>query len=108
MKPVHIVVLLLAGALGGALIMRVAHQAKPAAPVAAVTQLGPPATAPPEQPEPEPAPAVQAPPAEPEPAPAAVPEKAKPSPMPLPVRREAPKAPRYHPMMPPAGDPEPV
>jgi len=120
MRPVHIVVLLLAGALGGALIMKAVHQGKPAVPAAAVAQLSPPATAPLEPPEsapaaqapseqPEPAQAVQTPPAEPEPAPATVPEKAKPSPMPLPVRRETAKPQRYRPVMvPPAADPEPV
>jgi len=106
MRPVHIVVLLLAGALGGALIMKVAHQAKPAVPVAAAVPLRLPATAPPEQPEPAPA-AVQAPSAEPEPepAPAVVPERAKPSPMPMPVRREAPKPPPVERPTPPPTSP---
>lgn len=101
MKPVHIVALLLAGALGGALIMKVANHAKPTVPAAAVAQLQPPATAPPE----EPAPVAQAAPVQPEPVPA-VPEK-KPSPMP-PVRREAPQPAPIRPVEPPAAEPEPV
>src|ERR1035441_1780638 len=47
MKPLHIVVLLAAGAIGGAVIMKVANQPKIAAPVAVVAQVQtPPATAP--------------------------------------------------------------
>ena len=110
MKPVHVVVLLLAGALGGAMIMKVAHPGKPAVSMPTVAQVqAPPPVQPPEPAlAPQPAPAVQAPPAEPEPAPAAIPEQAKPSPMPVPVRREAPKTPRYRPVTPPAGNPVPL
>ena len=47
MKPLHIVVLVAAGAIGGAVIMKVAFQPKIAAPVAVVAQVQtPPATAP--------------------------------------------------------------
>ena len=88
MRPIHVVVLLLSGALGGAMIMRVVHPTKPVVPVAMVAQPQPPATAPPEQPEP----VAQTPPAaEPEPQPIVVAEPVKPSPMPR-AKREIPKA----------------
>lgn len=77
MRPAHIFVLLLSGALGGALIMRVAHPEDAAIPVVvAQSKLQPPATAPPEEP------AVQGPPAV---EPLAEPLPAKPSPMPPPA-----------------------
>jgi len=106
MRPVHIVVLLLAGALGGAVIMKVAQKSK--APAGVPREVAQVRTIP--APVEPPAPAA-APPA-PEPAqvvettPAAVPEKAKPSPMP--ARRDAPKPQRYRPAPPMSGDPEPV
>jgi len=88
MRPIHVVVLLLSGALGGAMIMRVVHPTKPVVPVAMVAQPQPPATAPPEQPEP----VAQTPPAaEPGPQPIVVAEPVKPSPMPR-AKREIPKA----------------
>ena len=84
MKPVHIVVLLLAGALGGALIMKGVHPSKPAFHTAVVTA-----------PVVQPPPVAQTPPPAPEPAPAVAAEPLKPSPMPPPVkppvRREVPK-----------------
>jgi len=118
MKPVKIVLLLLAGALNGAVIMKVAQKVKPAVPAPTVAQVR---TAP------APAPAVETP-AAPMvetspagPAPAAVPSQTKPSPMP--VRREGAKPQRFRPVQPQpqpqappqpqpqpqlAGDPEPV
>jgi hypothetical protein len=107
MKPVNIVVLLLAGALGGAVIMKVAQKVRPAVPAPAVAQVrtapAPVAPAPPtvETPatsavETPGAPAVETSPAEPETA--AVPSRAKPSPMP--VRRENPKPQRSRPVQP--------
>ena len=103
MKPVNIVLLLLAGALGGAVIMKVAQKVKPAVPVPVVAQVR--TTAAPVQAQ-EPvlaplvetpdAPAVDTSPAAPEPA--AVPSRTKPSPMP--VRRAAPKPQRFRPVQP--------
>ena len=80
MKPVHVAVLILAGAIGGAVLMKVAQRPRVAeAPVVAQAQA--PAVAP--------APAAQAQQSAPAPAPAATPQEAKPSP--APERREAPK-----------------
>src|SRR5581483_2531305 len=109
MRPVHIVILVLAGALGGAGIMKVAQMFRPGAhsnsvahaqiPVSVTPGVADPGAAP------EPAPAVAppaasaAPPApEPGPEPEAIPARAKPSPMPIAVRRENPKPPRTHPV----------
>lgn len=84
MRPINVVVLLLAGALSGALIMKVAHPGKPAIHTAMVMRVQAaesPLT-------------VQAQPVELRPAPIVVAEPAKPAPMrpaPLPIRREAPK-----------------
>jgi hypothetical protein len=106
MRPVHIVILILAGALGGAGIMRVASMMKPAASTTSVAQVRPPAAISPIPIEPvqapEPATVSESPAAEPEPAPvpAALPAKSKPSPMPMAVRREAPRPPRAHPVSP--------
>jgi len=104
MRPVHILVLLLAGALGGALIMMVANHAKQPTIPTVTAQAQPPATAPP-----EPAPAAAPTQTAQAPAPAAEPAKAKPSPMPL--RREVPKPVRIArllPVPPFAGNPKPV
>ena len=78
MKPVHILLLVLAGAIGGAVVMRVVQKPQPA-PEPVTAQVAAPAPAP------EPAAAQP-------PAPVAAPdEQAKPSPAPAPERREAPK-----------------
>jgi hypothetical protein len=101
MRPINIVVLLLAGALSGALIMKVAHPGKPALRTALVTRVQaaePPST-------------VNAPPVELQPAPIVVPEAAKLSPMPLvasPIRREAPKPPRIRTVETLVVEPEPA
>ena len=56
MKPLHIVLLVAAGALGGAVIMKVVHKPQTAAPAAVVAQVQtPPATAPATPPPAEPA-----------------------------------------------------
>jgi hypothetical protein len=114
MKPIHVVVLLLAGALGGAMIMKVVHPEQPAARPAVMAQVPPqpaPATTPPPQPPPEPV--MQTAPAEPEPAPAAaVAQPAKPSPMPQPARqlarREIPKPQRVQAVTSLVADPAPT
>lgn len=113
MRPVHVVVLLLAGALGGAVIMKVVQPGNPVVPVADVVppQLPPPA------PPVEPAsavesPPVQTPPAQPEPAPivAVAPvEPSKPSPMPpavTPAAREVSKPQRIRTVNSPVSGPE--
>lgn len=106
MRPVHVVVLLLSGALGGAMIMKVVHPGKPIVPAMVVAQAQPPATAPPEQPAPAPEPLAQAlPAAEPEPQPVVAAEPAKPSPMPR-VKLEIAPLPRVHTVA--ALQPEPV
>jgi hypothetical protein len=97
MKPVHIVVLLLAGALSGALLMKVANRTKPAASAPHATVVQPPAPAPPQR-QPEPAPPVAP--------PAPVPEETKVPAMP--ARREVRKPSPFRPMTPPAADPAPV
>ena len=112
MKPVYVVILILAGALAGAVGLKFIQTAKLNVPRTTVAQVQAlPATvaaprAPAVQVSPqEPSPAIQAPHAEPEPV--AVPERAKPSPMP-PLRREAPKPQRFHTAAPLYGNPEPV
>jgi hypothetical protein len=106
MKPIHAIVLILAGALGGAVIMKVAPKAKPAVPVVAVAHVQPQA-APVAATVAEPAPAEVPPEPPAETRPAAVPAKAKPSLM-L-VRREPARVQRFRPYLPPpVGDLEPV
>ena len=128
MKPVHVVVLLLAGALAGATIMKMVHPATPAVRTAVVPQVQPPPAAPPEPaaqtppPRPEPAPpvaekleaqhpALSASGLQPEPAPP-VAEARKPSPMPPPAsprtRRETPKPQRVQAVASLAADPAPI
>ena len=91
MRPAQVLVLLLSGALGGALVMRVAHPGKPIIPAPVVAQAQQPATAPPEPLAETPAePAAETPPqSQPEPAVVGEPvvEPPKPSPMPR-VKRE--------------------
>ena len=116
MKPVHIVILILAGALGGAGIMKIAHlqRMKPAAPISAVAPVQAPRVVVLTPAEPlVVTPAESAVEAQPEHAsPPPAPAKPKPSPMLLVARREPPR-PQYSrpippPPAPPAGDPEPV
>ena len=57
MRPIHVVVLLLGGAVGGALIMKVMHPGQPLIPVADAVEVQPVVAFAPEQPapaEPEP------------------------------------------------------
>jgi hypothetical protein len=95
MKPVHIVVLLLAGALSGALIMKVANRTKPAPSAALAAAVQPPA---PPQPQTGLAPPVAP--------PAPLPEETKAPAMP--ARREVRKPSPFRPLTAPAADPEPV
>ncbi len=90
MKPVHILLLILAGAIGGAVVMKVMQKPQPA-PAPVMAQAETPAAAAAPAPASEPA-AVQP------PAPVAAPEEqAKPAPAPAPERREAPKPQRVRP-----------
>jgi len=91
MKPVHIILLILTGAVGGALVMKVAQRPHPS-PANVVAEVQTPAAAP--------VPAVQS--QSPAPAPVAEPEK----PSPVPERREAPKPQRVRAHTP--RDPEPA
>ncbi|HUB78270.1 MAG TPA: hypothetical protein VMB03_05710 [Bryobacteraceae bacterium] len=98
MRPIHVIALLLAGALGGAMIMKVVRPGKPTIPVAEVVPVQPPVTVP------ATAAPITAEPLAPEPAPVAVAEPAKPSPMPPPVThaitRPIAKPQRVHPLVP--------
>ena len=109
MRPVHIVILILAGALGGAGIMRVVSMMNPPATTTGVAQVRMPSAIPPApvepSPAPEPATVSQTSAAEPEPEPVSVPAattpaKSKPSPMPIAARREAPRPTHTHPVSP--------
>jgi hypothetical protein len=108
MRPVHIVILLLGGALGGALIMKVANVARSTVPTVAIARAQPqppPQTQPQIEPAPVPAPAAPVP-DEPKPAPAAVPVNPKPSP--APIRHQISKPSPFRPLVQPASDPQPV
>lgn len=95
MKPVQIVLLVVAGALGGAILTRTWNKPKPAP--AIIAEVQPPATAP--------APAVVEP--APAPAPAAVPAEPEP-PKPSPAPRETPKPRRISRPVPPPANPRPI
>lgn len=102
MKPLHIVLLVVAGAVGGAVLLTVAQRTRRPAPAPVVAQI--PAPAPPAASVPEPAPAPGAA-AAPESAPAAPAEPEKPSP--VTPRRTAPRPQRVRPAAPPA-NPRPM
>ncbi len=108
MKPAHIVILVLAGALGGAVVMAVlqrAHHAPAPAPAVQTAQSQP--VAPAAAPAPAATPA-QTPVAAPESAPAPVPAEAvKPSPAPV-ERREAPRPRPVRRVQPPPANPRPI
>jgi len=82
MRPIHVVVLLLAGALGGAVIMKLTHPGQPLIPVADAVEVQPVIATISEQPTPAEA--------EPEAALPVVTSAVKPSPMPLLVKPPAP------------------
>jgi hypothetical protein len=83
MRPIHVVVLLLAGALGGAVIMKLAHPGQPLIPVADAVEVQPVIETISEPPAPAEA--------EPEAAPPVVTAVVKPSLMPPPVKPPAPR-----------------
>lgn len=96
MRPVHVVILLAAGALGGAVLMKVVHPGKPAVAEVVPVRAALPAPPPVRQAAP---PAVQPAAPETQPAPDVKPEPEKPSPMPPPQPALS-RPPRVHPAAP--------